>query len=168
MKTFSSRPGPSALLEYCKIRSGFEASFTIKPYSREKVCMRIFNDYGALLCNYRKKNRKRTGSSKNIRHFFATTLQAATSARRTYLSCTRTSMGLCVVYMAMARGADFIRKFQGGLHVHFLKASADFQKTYGGHPGTKWQVVYMGNCPHFHPRTSFNSVIWTELKVVPG
>ena len=22
-----------------------------------------------------------------------------------------------------------------GIHVHFLKASADFQKTYGGHPG---------------------------------
>ena len=55
-----------------------------------------------------------------------------------------------------------------GIHVHFLKASADFQKTYGGHPGTKWRVVYLGNCTHFHPGTSFNSVIWTELKVVPG
>ena len=31
MKTFSAQPGPSALLEYCKIRPGFEASFTIKP-----------------------------------------------------------------------------------------------------------------------------------------
>ena len=31
MKTFSVQPGPSALLEYCKIRPGFEASFTIKP-----------------------------------------------------------------------------------------------------------------------------------------
>ena len=70
--------------------------------------------------------------------------------------------------MAMVRGAYFIWNFQGGIHVHFLKASADFQKTYGGHPGTKWRVVYMGNFTHFHPGTSFNSVIWTELKVVPG
>ena len=38
-----------------------------------------------------------------------------------------------------------------GIHVDFLKASADFQKTYGGHPGTKWRVVYLGNCTHFHP-----------------
>ena len=71
-------------------------------------------------------------------------------------------------YMAMVCGAYFIGNFQSGIHVHFLKASADFQKTYGGHPGTKWRVVYMRNCTHFHPGTSFNSVIWTELKVVPG
>ena len=31
VKTFSAQPGPSALLEYGKIRPGFEASFTIKP-----------------------------------------------------------------------------------------------------------------------------------------
>ena len=31
MKTFSAQPVPSALLEYCKIRPGFEVSFTIKP-----------------------------------------------------------------------------------------------------------------------------------------
>ena len=29
-------------------------------------------------------------------------------------------------------------------------------------------VIYMGNCAHFRPGTTFNSVIWTELKVVPG
>ena len=70
--------------------------------------------------------------------------------------------------MAMACGAYFFAILKVGIHVHFLKASADFQKTYGGHPGTKWRVVYMGNFTHFHSGTSFNSVIWTELKVVLG
>ena len=69
MKTFSAQPGPSALLEYCKIRPGFEASFTIKPglYAYLQCVWRL------ALCFDRKKNRKRTGSSKNIRRFFATT-----------------------------------------------------------------------------------------------
>ena len=69
MKAFSARPGPSALLEYCKIRPAFEASLVVLQsnhnYSarwraRGEVCMRIFNAYGALLGNYRKKNRKRS------------------------------------------------------------------------------------------------------------
>ena len=62
----------------------------------------------------------------------------------------------------------FFAIFKVEIHVHFLKASADFQKTYSGHPGTKWRVVYMGNCTHFHLGTSFHSVIRTKLKVVPG
>ena len=66
------------------------------------------------------------------------------------------------------RVAHIFWNFKAEIHVHILKAPADFQKPYGGHPGTKWRVVYMGNCTHFHPGTSFKSVIWTELKVVPG
>ena len=110
-------------------------------------------------------SRARTGSSKNIRRFFATTWQAATSARRTYLSSTCTRMGLCVVYMAMARGAYIFWNFQGGDSCTLLRLPQNFRK-----PTVvmKWRVVHMGNCTYFHPGTSFNSVIWTELKVVPG
>ena len=164
MKTFSAQPGPSALLEYCKIRPGFEASYTIK----HQVCMHIFNAYGALLCalTERKTERELARARTSVVSSQQHDKQQQVREERTYmyLSCTCTSMGLCVVYMAMARGAYlFFGIFKVGIHVHFLKASADFQKTYGGHPGTKWRVVYMGNCTHFHPGT-----IWTELKVVPG
>ena len=65
------------MLEYCRIRPGFEASFTIKPYSaRWRVCGEGLYAYlqcvwRLALCFDRKKNRKRTGSSKNIRRMTA-------------------------------------------------------------------------------------------------
>ena len=140
---FSARPGPSVLLEYCKIRPGFEASFTIKPglYAYLQCVWRL------ALCFDRKKNRKGTGSRKNIRRFFATTWQAATSARRTYLSCTCTSMGLCVVYMAMARGAYYFLNFQGGGFMYiFSRLPQIFRKPTVAIPGRNgglftWGIV---------------------------
>ena len=167
MKTFSARPGASALLEYCKIRPGFEASFTIKPglYTYLQCVWRL------ALCFDRKKSRKRTGSSKNICHL-AALLRNMTSSNK----CAK-NVHVLVLYMykygplrtwPWRVALILFGIFKVGIPVHFLKASADFQKTYGGHPRTKWRVVYMGNCTHFHPETSFNSVIWTELKVVPG
>ena len=48
VKTFSAQPGPSALLEYCRIRPGLRLVL-----QSNQVCtssMRIFNAYGALLC----------------------------------------------------------------------------------------------------------------------
>ena len=76
-------------------------------------------------------------------------------------------MGIYVVYMAMARGAFFFGIiFKVGIHVHFLKASADFQKTYGGHPGTKWRVVYMGYA--FSSRDKFQLSHLDRVESCPG
>ena len=65
--------------------------------------------------------------------------------------------------MAMARGAYFIWNFQGGdsctFSQGFRRFSENLRLGYGGHPGTKWRVVYMGNCTHFHvgPGSSIES-----------
>ena len=159
MKTFSAQPGPSALLEYCKIRPGFEASFTIKPglYAYLQCVWRL------VLC-FEERKTERDWLEQEYPSFLRNN-KCAKNVLVLYMY-KYGPLRSRLVYMAMALILFGI--FKVGIHVHFLKASADFQKTYGGHPGTKWRVVYMGNCTHFHPGTSFNSVIWTELKVVPG
>ena len=108
--------------------------------------MRIFNAYGALLCalTERKTERELARARISVVSSQQHDKQQQVREERTCLVDVQV-WTLCVVYMAMARGAYFFGILKVGIHVHFLKASADFRKptVRGGHPGPKWRVVYM-------------------------
>ena len=131
--------------------------------------MRIFNAYGALLCALTERKQTENWLEQEYPSFLRNNMTSSNKCAKNVLVLYMYKYGpLRSLHGHGAWRLFFFGIFKVGIHVHFLKASADFQKTYGGHLGTKWRVVYMGNCTHFHPGTSFNSVIWTELKVVPG
>ena len=74
--------------------------------------MRIFNAYGALLCALTERKTERELAQARIS---VVSLQQHDKQQqvREERTCLVPSMGLCVVYMAMARGAYFFWNFQG-------------------------------------------------------
>ena len=105
MKTFSAQPGPSALLGYCKIRPGFEASFTIKPglYA-----------YGALLCALTERKTERELARARISVVFRNNMTSSNKCAKNVLVLYMYKYGPLRSLHGHGASRSFFLNFQGG------------------------------------------------------
>ena len=97
------------------------------------VCMRIFNAYGALLCPLIERKTERELARARISVVFRYNMKSSNKCAKNVLVLYMYKYGpLCSLHGHGAWRLFFFGIFMVDIHVHFLKASADFQKTYGG------------------------------------